>query len=144
MRGFNSADETKTGAVGAPNMWLMASNVLVPQLRARRPCWVIALPHLDAEEHSQPGTLSVVTCGSVLPALLCFQVFFYLKHPIERGGSRQFRTLSPKGARRAILRGRHWSSATDLNPDKLQINPENYAYLRDPVVRSVYDSVLFM
>lgn len=50
-----------------------------------------------------------------------------------------------KGGTRSHSRGQPCeSSATGLNPDKLQINPENSAYLRDSVVQSVYDSVLFM
>lgn len=55
-------------------------------------------------------------------------------------------TVSNGGHEEPVRRGVWGGGAAvqGLNPDKLQINPDNYAYLRDPAVRCVYDSALFM
>lgn len=69
---------------------------------------------------------------------VCFFLFYFTKKTIQNTVSNGREQGSLLGARRSE------SSATGLNPDKLQINPDNRAYLGDPAVRRVYDSALFM
>lgn len=110
--------EREAEVVLALNMWLMASKRSLTCIN-----WVLIVPgcvltllHLEAKENSQSRIFSQ-------SSRKCFSVFLQ----------------SSMGTRGARL-----ESSANLNPGKLQINPDNFACYWDPVGRCVYDSALLM